>query len=67
MAKYLVETYYNLKTKQFWFYYGLILELSPSKAVAMMLSVEDLIAYNEDEIIVKELTQEELIEEGYLS
>ena len=33
----------------------------------MMLSVEDLIAYNEDEIIVKELTQEELIEEGYLS
>lgn len=63
----LVESYFNELTNEHWFYFGNILNLSGEQAVVMMVAIEDLIANNDDNINVKELTQEELIEEGYIS
>ncbi len=63
----LVDYYFNDIKKEYWFYFGNILNLSGEQAVVMMVAIEDLIANNDDNINVKELTQEELIEEGYIS
>lgn len=63
----LVDHYYNEFKNEYWFYFGNILNLSGEQSVVMMLAIEDLIVNNDEDIIVKELTQEELIEEGYIS